>query len=416
MPDPAGNRDLALRPVALISGSRSAWPRPKDLKYDIAGWLLSRIRSTDPWLQALVSKEGGARETAAGWEAGTSTKRGSKESKSWKLPFLKGLKVAGIGADFASRALLPDWWEDECWHDPRLAQELEIRVARFLGCPLQEIAEGRFPTRVPQQGVKLRRARGTDRRRLSAAIHAALKIAEAAARNLRPGSGEKSPGRPPQDAFRWRGEVCPSGGPPSLRAIASDLWARGIPVLPLEVTPGPSFQGMACLAEGRPVILLGHRHDEPGRASFVVAHEAGHIAWGDCEPGRPVVDADEEIADDASEEVRADQYAASVLMGGAQPPSAADGSLRDFKNLAKRAAEIERQGDAEATSAIFAWASQTRDYATATMAVKALYRAKGARQQLREMAAEHLDAANAPETDRALLRCVTEQPPDESGI
>ena len=55
---------------------------------------------------------------------------------------------------------------------------------------------------------------------------------------------------------------------------------------------------------------------------------------------------------------------------------------------------------------LFAWASHTRDYATATMAVKALYRGSGARRQLRRQFDLHVDLDAASESDRALLQCV----------
>ena len=44
------------------------------------------------------------------------------------------------------------------------------------------------------------------------------------------------------------------------------------------------------------------------------------------------------------------------------------------------------------------------------MAVKALYRGSGARQQLRQLFDRHIDLEAATESDRALLRCVYGEP------
>jgi Zn-dependent peptidase ImmA (M78 family) len=155
------------------------------------------------------------------------------------------------------------------------------------------------------------------------------------------------------------------------------------------------------------VILLGHRHDEPGRVAFVVAHEAAHIALGDCSPDRPVVDEEDLIVDETAMERAADRYATRVLVGQEAIPALDGGG---FKELAGRAAALESETGADASTLLFAWAAKTGDYATATMAVKALYKATGARRKLREFFDRHVDLESATETDRALLRCVYGDP------
>ena len=189
--------------------------------------------------------------------------------------------------------------------------------------------------------------------------------------------------------------------------ILDDLWLRGIPVIPLDVLPVPRFQGIACVALGRPVILLGHRYDEPGRVAFLVAHEAGHIAAGDCGPAQPVVDEEAEVLDDSDMEHQADHYATQVLVGADMAP-VVEGE--DFKQLATRAVDLERETGADASFIISDWASRTGNYAIASMAVKALYRAVGARNTLQKHFAQHVDSDAAGESDRVLLRCVLGDP------
>ncbi len=160
---------------------------------------------------------------------------------------------------------------------------------------------------------------------------------------------------------------------------------------------------MACIVDGRPAIVIGYKHDEPGRVAFLIAHEAAHIAAGDCALGRPVVDEEDEISDHADIESRADAYATRVLIGSAEVPNMDTPATRDFKDLARQAISIEHESGADASIVIFAWARGPGDYATATMAVKALYRNVGARRQLREHFAQNVNIADASETDRALL-------------
>ena len=81
-------------------------------------------------------------------------------------------------------------------------------------------------------------------------------------------------------------------------------------------------------------------------------------------------------------------------------------SSQDYRQLAMLAAAGERESGADAGAIIYAWARQSRDYATASMAVRALYRASGARQRLRKLFDKYVDLDTASESDRRLLLCV----------
>lgn len=315
------------------------------------------------------------------------------------------LSRAGFRKEFVRRAILPDWWDERCAEDPGLLQDMEIRVARFLGLSVAAVADPSVALAPPSYPTaQLRRVRDINRDRLAPAIHTAIRVASAVVRSLR----DKVPGPAvlPADGLGWREQVGRIGTAPTLTDIVADLWKRGIPVVPLDALPTPGFQGMACIVENRPVILLGYKYDEPGRAAFLVAHEAGHVAAGDCAPEQPVVDEEDEISDDTEIERRADLYATAVLVGDPNVPQVGGIDSRDFKELARQASDLERTTGADASSVIFSWARRTGDYGTATMAVKALYRSAGARKQLRELFDPHVDLAAATETDRALLLCV----------
>ena len=194
-----------------------------------------------------------------------------------------------------------------------------------------------------------------------------------------------APAPPPSDGLAWRQEIQGFGGSVDLDAILKDLWTRGIPVVPTHLLPAPSFQGLAAVVEGRPVVVLGHRHDEPGRAAFRISHEAGHIAKGDCTPDAPVVDKDEEILSDDAMEKLADEYAIRVLVGKDTIPELGAGTVHNFRDLANRATTVEKETGVDAGAVIFSWARTTGDYATATMATKALYLSTGATRSPKEI-------------------------------
>lgn len=315
---------------------------------------------------------------------------------------MRRLSRTGFKPDFIRPAILPDWWDDACADDPGVLPDVEIRIARFLRRSIDDVRNPSVELAAPTYDrAQLRRVRDIDRDRLGPAIHSALQIAGAVVRSLRP--TDRPPVAMPADAFTWRHQVSRGGQAVKLDDLLGDLWGRGIPVVPIDVLPAPTFQGLACIVEGRPVILLGHKIDQPGRVAYVVAHEAGHVVAGDCAPDQPVVDEEEEIADDSDMERNADLFATRVLVGRDDVPEIVDG---DFRELARRADALEREIGAEASTIIFAWARRTGEYATASMAVKALYRNSGARNRLREHFDRHVDIDAATETDRSLLCCV----------
>lgn len=315
---------------------------------------------------------------------------------------MRRLARAGFKGDFVRSAILPDWWEEGCEDDVSVLPDIELRVARFLAAPVASVRTAGSPlVAPPYPGARLRRVVELERDRLAAAIHAAIQISAAVVRSLR------EPGRPARmptmDALAWRAQIAPGGSAVKLENILADCWERGIPVVPVDLLPTPSFQGLACVVGGRPVVALSHRHDEPGRIAFLVAHEVGHLAAGDCDPAHPVVDADDEVADNSAVERRADAYATVVLTGGSGVRNL---TATSPKELASKAAAIERETGADAGALIWSWARKSDDYLSAVLAVKALYRARGARKSLRRYFEQHVDLDAAAESDRALLRCV----------
>jgi hypothetical protein len=316
------------------------------------------------------------------------------------------LNQGGFSKDFIRKAVLPEWWNDACSEQSELMPDVEIRIARFLGLSLADVKNPDFSlTPTKYENAHLRRVRFIDEDRLAPAIHSALKIGAAVVRNLR--NPESFQDAISSAALTWRRQILENQTNVTLDMLLEDLWGRGIPVVPIEVLPAPTFQGMACIIEDRPIILLGQRHDEPGHVAFIIAHEAGHIAARDCAPGQPVVDEVGEVDDDTDMERDADNFAKLVLLGSDSIP---DLTGENYKQIAEQADQIEQDTGADASLLIFNWARQTRDYTTASMAVKALYVSVGARRNLRRHFDHHVNMDAASETDRALLRCVYGDP------
>jgi Zn-dependent peptidase ImmA (M78 family) len=319
---------------------------------------------------------------------------------------MRRLAAAGFKREIAREVVLPDWWDDSCASDPSLLPEIELRVARFVDAPLSLVRAADQPLSAPDYpGAQLRRVRDIHRDRLGPAIHLGLRVAEAAIRSWR--GALPSLRVPPADPNLWREEMPRSSTVVRLPDVLADLWARGIPVIHIALMPSPSYQGMVCIVEGRPVVVLAHDFDEPARLAFVIAHEVAHVVHGDCEPGHPVVDEEDINPDDHDAEKRADMYSVRVLAGAAPIPRLEEA---DPKALARRADEIEQEHGVDAALVVRSWGKRTGEHAKATLAVAALYGMKGGKRAIREAFDRHIDLDGATETDRALLRCLHGEP------
>jgi hypothetical protein len=284
---------------------------------------------------------------------------------------------------------------------PALLPDIEVRVARFMGTGLSTVRSGQALAPPSYPGVQLRRTSSLDHARLTPAIHTAFQVASAVVRNLRLIVAPVE--MPPDRGFAWRRhfELSREGKHPiGLSDILGDIWKRGIPVVPIDLLPTLSFQGMACIVENRPVVLLGQKYDARGRVAFFMAHEIGHIAKGDCTPDHPVIDEDEEVIDDTEIECAADEYASHALVGR-EEIAAIDAT--SFRELANRAAEIGRKKMVDPGVLIFRWARLNNNYQMAALAVQALYLASGARRMLRKYFDTHVDIDSATAIDRMVF-------------
>jgi hypothetical protein len=314
------------------------------------------------------------------------------------------LSAAGFKKQFARVAVLPDWWEEACETDEAVLPDVEIRVARFIGAPLGIVRNPDEPLAAPTYpGAQLRRVRDIQTDRLAPAIHAAVQTAAAVVRSMKP----QALRLPPSDPLEWRKEILGSRSLLGLQGLAADLWARGIPIIHIESIPAPTFQGLVCIVEGRPVIVIGHDLDAPARLAFIIGHETGHIINGDCTPDHPVIDELEEVLDDHEIEKRADAYATQVTTGGIAVP---DVRASNFKELATIAHKVEQESGVDASAVVWAWARRTGNYPLATMAAQALYKTTHGRRILRRQFDENVDLDSASDSDRALLRCLYGDP------
>lgn len=315
---------------------------------------------------------------------------------------MRRLSSAGFKKSLVQKAILPDWWSDECTRDSNMLPELEWRVARFLDVSLSDVRnpEGNI---VPRgSGSALRRIKDIDKTKLLPAIHTATQVCAAVVRNT---SDPRPIDLPPAEGKSWHSKICSRSGA-SLTSMVADLWNRGIAVVPFnEYLPTPNFQGIACMVGDRPVIGIGQRYDDYGRLAFIIAHEVKHILEKDCTPDTPVVDESAADVENTNEsEQRADKFALEATLCNQSLPDIGNRSAREIAVLAL---QYERDSGADAGVLISSWARRTKNHAAGNVALKLIHRHQGARSEIGGIFNKHVDIDGASESDRLLLSFVS---------
>jgi len=316
---------------------------------------------------------------------------------------IRRVRKAGFTTAFIQKAILPQWWDVDCEDNYNLLAEIEFRVARFLDTSIAAVKDPQEPLTPPQYNfVRMRRIHDIEHDRLAPAIHTALRIASAVLRNLSPSTTYLPI---PSDPIQLRDMLLSNEHSVTLEGLLSYLWKNGIPVIPIDVLPSPSFQGMTCFIEGRPVIALGHKHDAPGRSAFIIAHEIGHITSGHCNQGAIIVDEEDDF-ERSQDEHEADHYATKLFIGKNDVPKI---SSKEFKSIAEEAYQIELFLGINAGFTIFNWGKLNNDFTTAGRALKALYMHSGARLTVKEHLQKNISHDGVSESDQALINCIFEE-------
>ena len=66
---------------------------------------------------------------------------------------MERMEKAGFDEAFVRRAILPDWWSEECDRNADLLPDFEFKVARFLRMPLAEVRDPAVALRIPELGA-----------------------------------------------------------------------------------------------------------------------------------------------------------------------------------------------------------------------------------------------------------------------
>jgi hypothetical protein len=305
------------------------------------------------------------------------------------------IEGAGIPAAYA-RSMLPSWWQDARLDSPASLAELRLNLARNLGLDVLGLS-----SEVPRVTFKLPHVRKFKRsvRYEEAMVMPAAAIAVAAARVA--AAACPHPYRQLPDAVGTRQFILDQLGGKyvSLRGVIKACWAHGIPVIHINTLPDgmPRMDGLVLTIEGRPVIVVSKRTGLSAWMSFIVAHEAGHVALGHCEEDQLLLD---ETLGEASmtgserdpDERLADDYALRLLGGAVDLGDPLQG-IESPSEQASRAMEIQRREAVDAGHVLLTHAYRANDWQRAIAALMSLDQEDRAISDLHEAMHHEIDRA-----------------------
>ena len=316
------------------------------------------------------------------------------------------METLGYDRKFFSATMLPTWWDESCSDDEDLLADVELAVARFLRVPIEDVQDPSARLRVPSyRQACLRLPADQNTESVAAAMHAAAEVAAAVVRSL---TEDQPAYRSLSDAASVRDEILAAGNIPDLATTLDYLWNHGVPVVHLARIPRPKFQGMALIAEARPVIVLAWNANEPARLLFHLLHEAGHIALDHVREEAPVFDASDSHGDEPRE-IEADAFATVVCSGRPdgillQPHRKGPDALRRVAWATGTRCKV------DPGHLLLAWAARSHipgAHGVAGAALRELQLNIGAKDILGNALSRRVDYEAASDTDRALLGTVT---------
>ncbi len=241
-------------------------------------------------------------------------------------------------------SVVPAWWTPDIENDPGSMDHVKLILARALGLDAKALLRENRVVPVAPTGMQFKRS--VDLENVappSPNLAYYSRIAKAIASVLEPSL------EVPQDPIEMHAEILRESGEPyvSLGGIVNYCWGRNIAVVHVDNMPAgkKGFDALVYPHGGRYVIFLARKFgpEAYAKASFIVAHELGHIAMGDVEENSILVD---DPANDAEREKgnepRANDFAGHVLSGGRYDPRWRGRAL-SAEALARKAEDFSRK-------------------------------------------------------------------------
>lgn len=264
----------------------------------------------------------------------------------------------GLKRKFLKDCVLPEWWEDSLAAVPANRAQVEMILARQLGLDFQTLGSPLSPLRLHDHNAKLRHRGRTTKDELRLAIALGMSVASIAASRATAGRPQA---RPWATAAGIRKDIL-SGGAQwvNFERLLDYCWESGLPVIQITHFPESrkKMDGMAAMAESRPVLIIGSQRRQPAWHLFLLAHELGHVVLGHVrDSGTALVDSEMAEPTSVAEEKLSDRFALELLTGNPDARYEPAGRWLTAEALAKAAQAVgeETQVDPGFIALNYAW-------------------------------------------------------------
>ncbi len=223
------------------------------------------------------------------------------------------LRKAGFSRA-AIEAAWPSWWTEDADKSPSGRAELRFALARRLGLDPRPLLGERVEF-IWNDEAKFKHLSAASEHQKSALTSFGVSIGRLLLRAT-PRSCIRN-----VSADKLRDSILSSNAFVDLESLISACWALGIPVIYLRVFPmeAKSMHAMVVSVDDRFAILLGRDAQYPAPVAFTLAHELGHVMLDHLKGAPALVDVEDpaSTSSDDDQEKEADQFALTLLTGGA---------------------------------------------------------------------------------------------------
>lgn len=229
---------------------------------------------------------------------------------------IKQLKDQKYRPEFLD-SVVPAWWTPDIEDDAGALAHVKLVLARILGLNTQALLKDNKVVPVTPTGMQFKRSielQKTAPPNPNLAYYS--RIAKAIASGMEPSLDV------PLDPYEMHSEILEESGEAciTLKGIIEYCWSRNIAVVHVHDVPvgKKGFDALVYPHEQRYVIFLARRMgpESSAKASFIIAHELGHIAMGHVAENTVLIDDPSGAERQKGFEPQADDFASKVLSGG----------------------------------------------------------------------------------------------------
>jgi Zn-dependent peptidase ImmA (M78 family) len=291
-------------------------------------------------------------------------------------------------------AAVPPWWTPEAEASPNGLEHLKLLLAQYLGLDMTLLLRDGEVKPIAPSGMSFKRSSDLQHVKPPDPNLAYFsRVVKSLAGTIQPSDSI------PTVASELHSDILASTGAEcvTLGAILDYCWSRQIAVVHVDNFPveKKGLDALVYRVKDRYVIIVAREMDPTtsARASFIIAHELGHIALGHVQDNTGIIDDPSGDERHRQVEAAADAFAAEILSGGRYQRTWRRGSKR-ADTLAERAETFGKRWDIDPGAILWRCAYEEGLWSNATAAMRHLKPLPVSTHQfINDVARKHIDTS-----------------------